>query len=146
MRRASLVTRVIDPAALIEEVSARGYGAVSVFIGTVRSTNEGREVDAVEYSAYVAMAESELAKIADDACERCGVDSIVIEHRVGLLTVGQVSVGIAASDPHRVPTLDAARYAIEEIKKRVPIWKREHYSDGTREWVDPTRSRAEATA
>ena len=140
MRRASIVVGAIHPASLIDEVSSAQYGAVSLFIGTVREVNEGRSVSAIEYSAYKSMASAELARILDEAVERFGISALVVEHRVGLLALGEVSVAIAAAHPHRAPALDSTRYVIEEIKKRVPIWKKEHYADGTREWVDPTRA------
>jgi molybdopterin synthase catalytic subunit len=139
MRRASIVDGAIDPASLIEEVSSRQYGAISIFVGTVREVNEGRSVSAIEYSAYKSMARAELERILDEAVERFGISALVVEHRIGLLGLGEVSVAIAAAHPHRASALDSTRYVIEEIKKRVPIWKKEHYADGTREWVDPTR-------
>jgi molybdopterin synthase catalytic subunit len=140
MRRASIVTREIDPASLIEEVGSPQYGAISLFAGTVREINEGRGVSAIEYSAYKSMASAELERILDEAEAQFGVSALVVEHRIGLLGLGDVSVGIAAAHQHRTPALDCTRYVIEEIKKRVPIWKNEHYADGTREWVDPTRA------
>ena len=140
MRRASIVVSAIDPASLIEEVSSAQYGAISLFVGTVREVNEGRSVSAIEYSAYKSMASAEIERILDEAVERFGISALVVEHRIGLLGLGEVSVAIAAAHPHRAPALDSTRYVIEEIKKRVPIWKKEHYSDGTREWVDPTRA------
>jgi molybdopterin synthase catalytic subunit len=140
MRRASILTAEIDPASLINEVSSPQYGAISVFVGTVREVNEGRSVSAIEYSAYKSMASAELELILDEAEARFEVSALVVEHRIGLLAPGDVSVAIAAAHPHRAPALDCTRYVIEEIKKRVPIWKKEHYTDGTREWVDPTRA------
>jgi len=140
MRRASILTSEIDPASLIEEVSSPQSGAISVFLGTVREVNEGRSVSAIEYSAYKAMASTELERILDEAEARFAVSAVIVEHRIGLLGLGDVSVAIAAAHAHRAPALDCTRYVIEEIKKRVPIWKKEHYADGTREWVDPTRA------
>jgi len=146
MSRAAIVTREIDVAALMAEVQSSDSGAVSVFVGTVRDVNDGRQVTAIDYSAYTSMAESELASITAEAEDRFGISAIVVEHRVGALAIGDVSVAIASAHAHRAPALDCTRYVIEEIKKRVPIWKREHYTDGTREWIDPTASRGIATA
>jgi molybdopterin synthase catalytic subunit len=140
MRRVSILTGEIDPASLINEVSSPKYGAISLFVGTVREVNEGRSVSAIEYSAYKAMASAELERILDEAEAQFGVSALVVEHRIGLLGLGEVSIAIAAAHPHRSPALDCTRFVIEEIKKRVPIWKKEHYADGTREWVDPTRA------
>jgi molybdopterin synthase catalytic subunit len=145
MRRASIVATEIDPASLIKEVSSPQYGAISLFVGTVREVNEGRSVSAIEYSAYKSMASAELERILDEAEEQFGVSALVVEHRIGILGLGDVSIAIAAAHAHRAPALDCTRYVIEEIKKRVPIWKKEHYADGTREWIDPTRA-AQATS
>lgn len=139
MKRAAVVMRVIDPAPLIAEVQSSEAGAISLFLGTVRDANDGRGVTAIDYSAYTSMAESELSDILGEAEERFGVTSIVVEHRVGELSLGDVSVAIAAAHSHREPAMECTRFVIDEIKRRVPIWKREHYVDGTREWVDPTR-------
>ena len=145
MKRVAIVTRTINPAALIAEVQSTEFGAISLFIGTVRDTNDGRPVQALDYSAYTAMAESELAEIVGEAGARFGAPAVVVEHRIGPLALGDVSVAIVSASAHRESAIECTRYVIEEIKKRVPIWKREHYSDGKREWVDPTRAN-EATA
>jgi molybdopterin synthase catalytic subunit len=143
--RSAIVSRVIDAPALLREVAAAGHGATSLFIGTVRDVNDGRAVSAIEYSAYEAMAEAELARITGEAAARFGTTSLVVEHRTGTLGLGDVSVGIAVAHAHRGPALDATRYVIEELKKRVPIWKREHYVDGALEWVNPVGSASVAT-
>lgn len=140
MIRAALTREPISPADLIAEVSAPRYGAVSVFIGAVRDTNDGRAVSGIEYSAYTAMAESELDGIAYETADRYGLLSFVVVHRIGELALGDVSIVIAAAHEHRAAAIQAVAFAIEEVKKRVPIWKRELYTDGTREWVDPTRA------
>jgi len=139
MRRLAIVSREISPAALIAEVQSAEFGAISLFVGTVRDTNDGRSVAAIDYSAYTALAESELEKIIAEAEDRFGVTALVVEHRLGALALGDVSVAIAAAHAHRGPALESTRFVIEEIKKRVPIWKLEHYIDGGREWVDPTQ-------
>ena len=146
MTRAAIVTHTIDVAALIDEVSSVGSGATSLFLGTVRDVNDGRAVTGMEYTAYDAMATRELTAIAHEAAGRFGGVALAIEHRIGTLELGEVSVAIAASHAHRRHALDATRFVIEEIKRRVPIWKREHYVDGTREWVDPTRTRTAEAA
>jgi molybdopterin synthase catalytic subunit len=142
MMRAAIVTHPIDAAAIIAEVASDSAGATSLFLGTVRDVNDGRAVTGMDYTAYDAMASRELAKIAAEAVERFDGVALVVEHRVGALALGDVSVAIAASHAHRRHALDATHFVIEELKKRVPIWKREHYADGTREWVGPTHSRA----
>lgn len=140
MKRSAVVTRAIDESGIIEEVRSHSRGAISVFIGTVRDVNDGRDVRGIEYSAYRAMAEEELERILGEAEDRFGSVDMVVEHRVGSLELGETSVAIAAAHAHRGPAIECTQYIIEEIKKRVPIWKMEHYSDGTREWVDPARA------
>lgn len=139
MSTARLTTDTIDVGALTTSVAAGGRGAISIFLGTVRNTNDGREVDGIDYSAYDAMAVAEMNRIVAEAEARFPEVAIALEHRTGTLRVGDVSVAIACAHAHRTPALDANRYVIEELKKRVPIWKREHYLDGTSDWVDPLR-------
>jgi molybdopterin synthase catalytic subunit len=140
--RTAIVERPLDSAALLQEVSGDANGAAILFVGTVRNVNDGRAVTGMEYSTYRGMAERELEAVAREAAERFGTTNIVVEHRVGTLALGEASVVIAVAHPHRGKAYDASRYIIEELKQRVPIWKLEHYVDGTREWVDPTAVKA----
>ncbi|MEP6906352.1 MAG: molybdenum cofactor biosynthesis protein MoaE [Gemmatimonadales bacterium] len=137
--RTALVTRPLNVDALLREVSSPEHGATAVFVGTVRSMNEGRQVRAIEYTAYEPMAEREMAAILDEAGRRNGDSVLVAEHRLGLLEVGEASIVIVAAHGHRSNALDALRYAIDEIKRRVPVWKRELFTDGSESWVDATR-------
>jgi len=134
--RTALVDHPLDPTGLLAEVADVGSGASTVFVGTVRRTNQGRAVTGIDYSAYAPMAERELALIAQEAAEQFGTAHIVIEHRLGTLVLGEASIIIAVSHERRAAAMDAQRYLIEEIKTRVPVWKREHYADGERAWVD----------
>ncbi len=142
--RAAIVSRPLDPSSLLAEVADHGSGASTLFVGTVRRTNQGREVEGIEYSAYDAMAEREMRTIVAEAAARFGTERIVVEHRIGELALGEASIVIAVSHERRGAAMDAQRFLIEELKKRVPIWKREQYVDGTREWVDPTGTAASA--
>jgi len=142
--RVALVAGPIEVGGLLAEVSSVSSGATTLFLGTVRAVNEGRAVEGIDYSAYEGMARRELETIAREAVERFGTPHVVVVHRLGFLALGEASIAIVVSHARRSPAMDAARYVIEEVKKRVPIWKREHYVDGTREWVDPTRAHAEA--
>jgi molybdopterin synthase catalytic subunit len=126
----------LDPAALLAEVASLASGASTLFVGTVRRTNQGRAVTGIDYSAYAPMAEREMAGIAAEASEKFGTAHIVVEHRLGTLMLGEASIIIAVSHERRAAAMDAQRYLIEEIKRRVPVWKREHYADGERSWVD----------
>ena len=133
--RTALVDRAIDVASLIAEVSDDSCGAVSVFLGCVRDVNDGRPVTGIEYSSYRAMAEREMTAIVREAAQAFDIRRVVVEHRVGALGLRDVSVAVVVAHPHRAPALDATRYVIEQLKQRVPIWKLEHYTDGSREWV-----------
>lgn len=130
----------IDVGVLTARVEDAGVGAVSVFLGTVRRHNAGRAVTGIEYEAYEPMAERELHNIASEICEEIAGLRVAIEHRVGTLRVGEVSVAIAAAHPRRAPALRGAEQLIERLKVRVPIWKCEHYVDGDRHWIDPTQA------
>jgi molybdopterin synthase catalytic subunit len=134
--RTAIVERAINCDALLREVAASRNGATVLFVGTVRNENDGSAVVGLDYSAYAAMADSELAAIAAEASARWDTPDIVVEHRLGELTIGDASVAIAVAHPHRGEAYDASRYIIEELKKRLPIWKREHYVGGQAEWVD----------
>jgi molybdopterin synthase catalytic subunit len=140
--RASIVSRPLDPEALLREVADVRNGATALFVGTVRSTNDGREVKAIEYAAYEVMAEREMSAVLSEAEERNSGVVLVAEHRIGVLEVGEASIAIAAAHEHRGRAIDALRYAIDEIKNRAPIWKREMYADGTESWIDPARAAA----
>jgi molybdopterin synthase catalytic subunit len=134
--RTAIVERPIDAAALLEEVAANRHGATVLFVGTVRDVHDGKPVTALDYSAYGAMAERELRDIASEAIARWPEADVVAEHRIGLLELGDASVAIAAAHPHRGEAYEASRYVIEELKKRLPVWKREHYANGHAEWVE----------
>ncbi|MEP6833070.1 MAG: molybdenum cofactor biosynthesis protein MoaE [Gemmatimonas sp.] len=134
---AALVTEPINVNALLLRVTDDGVGAVTLFLGTVRNVNDGRAVTGIDYEAYGAMAERELLAIASEVVEANPGLRLALEHRVGTLVLGDISVAIAAGHAHRAQALDASRVTIEAIKKRVPIWKREHYAEGDWSWVDP---------
>jgi molybdopterin synthase catalytic subunit len=132
---AAVVTEPIDPARLLGEALSPADGAALLFWGVVRNENDGRAVSHLEYSAYAEMAEREMRRIAEEAAGRFGTGDIHVVHRVGRLAVGEASVAIAVAAPHRAEAYEASRYVIEELKRRVPVWKREGYVDGESEWV-----------
>jgi molybdopterin synthase catalytic subunit len=134
--RAAIVTRPIDTAALLHEVATPANGATVLFTGSVRESSEGRAVSGIDYDAYEAMAAEELSRIVQETAERFGTVHVVAEHRIGSLELGEISVAIAVGHPHRGAAFDAARQVIEEIKLRLPVWKQELFTDGTRAWVD----------
>jgi molybdopterin synthase catalytic subunit len=137
---ASLVRTPIDPLEIVRTVSSPANGAVLLFLGAVRQINDGRGVTGIDYEAYEAMAQRELEAIVGEASSRFGTSDVAVQHRLGELGVEEVSVAIAVGHAHRDAAYAASRFVIEELKRHVPIWKLEHYVDGTREWVDPTRA------
>lgn len=145
LTHAALVERALDVSGLVQMVADPGAGASSLFLGTVRHANDGRPVVGIDYHAYSPMAARELHAIITEAAQRFGTRAIAAEHRVGYLAVGDISIAIAASHERRGPAQDATRYVIEHVKRRLPVWKREHYTDGSREWVDPTRQTEHAS-
>jgi len=133
--------------ALLRQVTGPARGATAVFLGTVRNGPEERAaggVTAIEYAAYAAMAEAECARIVAETTDRWPGAAVALRHRIGVVAVGEPSVAIAVAAPHRGDAFAACRYIIEEVKRRVPIWKREQHADGTGTWVDPGGRPAEA--
>lgn len=126
----------IGPRAVLERVGAPEVGAILLFLGVVRDHNDGAAVNGITYDAYDEMATKVLAEIAGEAAQRLGSDRVAVVHRVGELAIGDVSVAIAASSPHRAESFDATRYVIEEIKKRLPVWKKEHYVESESKWLE----------
>ncbi|MFC4559289.1 molybdenum cofactor biosynthesis protein MoaE [Virgibacillus kekensis] len=120
--------------ACIKKVVRAEAGAVNTFIGTVREFTKGKRTLYLEYQAYTAMAEKKLSQIGDEINERWNNAETAIVHRVGHLDISDVAVVIAVSTPHRNDSFEASRYAIERIKEIVPIWKKEHWEDGTK-WI-----------
>jgi len=129
-----LTTEPIELAPLLSRVQSPGRGGIACFLGTVRDHHQGRSVARLEYSAYEPMAEAECARIAAEAEARWDC-AIALVHRIGALAIGETAVAIAAGSSHRDQAFAACRYVIEEVKRRVPIWKLEIFVDGTSQWV-----------
>ena len=125
----------LDP--LATAVGRNTAGAVATFLGIVREFSRGRQVVHLEYEAYPEMAEATMRQIGQEIRARWPVDDIAIVHRVGVLRIGEASVAIAVSAPHRHAALEACAYAIERVKEIVPIWKKEVWSDGS-QWIGST--------
>ena len=126
----------IEPGGLATEVGSPGAGAVVVFLGTVRDHSSGKEgVTHLEYEAYQEQVEDKIGEIVAEADERWPLQSVVVEHRVGRVEVGEASVGVAVSSAHRAEAFSAAQFLIDELKKRAPIWKKEHWPGGAG-WVE----------
>jgi molybdopterin synthase catalytic subunit len=125
-----VVRHPIDLSELVRHVTDASAGAIATFIGTTRNNNEGRKVIALDYDAYPEMAEKELRRIGDDAQKKWRIERMAIVHRIGPVQITEASVVIAVSAAHRDDAFQACRFAIEEIKKTVPIWKKEVYEGG----------------
>lgn len=136
---ATLQREPLDVAVLSARVAHAGAGALSTFVGTVRDVHQGKAVSRIVYEAYDAMALREMEAVAAEVAAEHPGTRVAIAHRIGNLEVGEASVAIAVSHAHRAPAIAACSEAIERLKRRVPIWKREFFADGTVEWVDPTR-------
>src|SRR6266700_3620632 len=124
--------------ALLAEVSSAACGGTCVFLGTVRNGPEEKGVTAIEYSAYEEMVEAEFGRLLADADARWPEARIAVRHRLGVIPSGEASIAIAAAAPHRAEAFAACRFVIEEVKRRIPVWKKELHEDGTEVWVDPT--------
>jgi MoaE-MoaD fusion protein len=124
----------LDPGAAVSEVASDEAGAIATFVGTTRRRSRGRDVVRLEYEAYEGMAETEMERIATELTDRYSLTAIAIHHRVGVVEIGEQSVVIAVSAPHRSDALDACRDAIDTLKVSVPLWKKEIYVGGE-EWI-----------
>ena len=127
----------IDITAVTESVRSTQSGAVLVFLGTVREMTGDRQTVALDYDAYPEMAQAKMSELEQEARERWPVDKLSIVHRLGHLELGDVSVIVAVSCPHRGDAFDAGRWLIDTLKVTVPVWKKENWADGTTEWVHP---------
>ena len=112
-----------------------GRWGVVIFEGRVRNHNEGQEVLSLEYEAYPELAQKEASRIIKEAKSKFGIDSIICFHRVGRLSLGDLAVWLSVDSPHRKEAFLACQYVIDELKARVPIWKKEHYVNGEAHWV-----------
>jgi molybdopterin synthase catalytic subunit len=121
--------------ALLGQVQGPERGGTCIFLGTVRH-DDG--VTAIEYSAYDEMAAAEIARMLEEAHRRFPTARVILQHRLGLIPVGEASIAIVAAAPHRDEAFATCRHVIEEVKKRLPIWKKEMHADGTSTWVDPS--------
>jgi molybdopterin synthase catalytic subunit len=127
--------------ALLAEVSGPEYGGTCVFLGTVRNEPGGSGepgVTAIEYSAYETMVEAEFGRLLDDAHGRWPAARLALRHRLGRIPAGEASIAIVAAAPHRAAAFEACRFVIEEVKRRIPVWKKELRTDGSTIWVDPS--------
>ena len=129
-----IVDHPLDATELANLVRSDADGAVCTFLGVARKYSRGRVVVHLEYEAYPEMAEKKMAEIGDELRVRFGAERVAILHRIGVLEIGEASVGIAVATPHRREAFAACQYAIDRLKEVVPIWKKEVWSDG-QQWI-----------
>ena len=132
MKEFKITSNLIDSQTIGEN---SGIGARSVFEGTVRDTNDGHDVTKLEYECYKSLAIKEGNKILGEAIEKFGLIDAFCIHRIGTLEIGETAVIVVATSGHRDEAFKGCRYIIDEVKCRVPIWKKEHYQDGETEWL-----------
>ena len=137
MRSFELSGEPLAPPALRAALDDPAAGAVVCFEGVVRNHNAGRAVVRLAYQSYESLALAEGERIVEEARERFGLARIHCVHRVGELEIGELAVWVGASAAHRDAAYAASRYVIDEVKRRVPIWKKEYYGDGESEWLHP---------
>jgi molybdopterin synthase catalytic subunit len=133
---AEVTERPLDGSELLRRLGGAGDGAVVAFEGRVRDHNEGRSVACLHYDTYRAMANSVLHEIATEAVQRTEASAIAVRHRVGSLAPSEVSLVVVAAAAHRKEAFDACSRVIEQLKHRLPLWKREEYADGTSSWLE----------
>lgn len=132
----AIVTEAIDPRALEAAVRTDSCGGIVTFLGVVRDrANDGEAVNGLSYEAYDSMACEEFRRVAEEARERFGEVNLAIVHRIGDLAVGEIAVAVVAASRHRAAAFDACEFAIDAVKARAPIWKKERYLDGSGSWV-----------
>jgi molybdopterin synthase catalytic subunit len=136
---AALVQGVIDSAAIAAAAARPDCGAVVLFLGTTRDHHDGRRVLRLAYEAYEPMALAALGALEQQATERFGIATCAIVHRLGAVPIGEASVVVAVASAHRAAAFDAARWAMDELKRTVPIWKKEFFAEGGEGWVAGTK-------
>lgn len=135
MSRFFISTAPVDPAILRDELHLEEAGGFCAFEGWVRNRNDGRDVDGLDYESYAPLATAEGERILTEAMAHFDISNTIAVHRVGSLKIGDIAVWIGVSAPHRDAAFRACRYIIDEIKLRVPVWKRERYREGDTTWI-----------
>jgi MoaE-MoaD fusion protein len=129
-----ITTEPLDVARVVAEAESDEAGAVASFVGTVRRSSRGRNVQYLEYEAFEEMAEAMLVRLGRSLTDKHGLTAVAIHHRIGRVEIGEASVVIAVSSPHRASALEACREAIDTLKETIPLWKKEVY-EGGEEWI-----------
>lgn len=132
-----LTDKEIDSSDVLSKVASNHAGAVVLFLGTTREMTGDRQTSSLDYECYPEMARQKLAELEAEARERWPIIECFVIHRLGHLELGEASIAIAVSSPHRGDAFEAGKWLIDTIKEVVPIWKKENWADGTTEWVHP---------
>ncbi len=132
-----LTNNTIDTDQALRQVSSNQAGAVVLFLGTTREFTKDRQTASLDYECYEQMARNELERLEQQACQRWPILRCILIHRLGHLELGEASVLVAVSTPHRRDAFEAAQWLMDRIKEDVPIWKKENWTDGTTQWVHP---------
>ena len=132
-----ITSQPLDTDRILQSVQSDRAGASVLFVGTTRQFTHGRETIELDYECYHEMAIKKMSQLRYRAFEKWPLEHCTIVHRIGSVPVGQASVAIAVSTPHRSSSFEAAEWLIDTLKKEVPIWKRECFADGTLEWIHP---------
>lgn len=135
-----ITSKRIDTNAVLESVSSPNCGAAVLFVGTTRQFTDGRETEKLAYECYQPMAIAKMNELHDAAMKKWGIEKCSMVHRIGVVGVEEASIVVAVSSAHRVASFEAATWIMDQLKKVVPIWKQEHWSDGETEWLHPQQS------
>jgi len=127
----------IDPASITRKMTSPTSGAVVLFLGTTRQFTDAKETVALTYTAYAPMAHSEMQKLESHARSRWPIDQCALIHRLGEVPIGEASVAVAVSTPHRRDAFEATSWLMDRLKELVPVWKKEHWASGSTDWVHP---------
>ncbi len=130
----TITTDPLDPDSITKLVRKNSNGAVITFLGTTRDSTDGKQVNYLEYEAYQPMAQDMISQIFEEVKERWEIEDLAMSHRLGKVDIGEISMVVAISSPHRKQAFEAGQYSIDRIKEIVPIWKKEFFDDGET-WV-----------
>lgn len=132
-----ITSKQIDTAAVLDSVQSNQAGAAVLFVGSTRQFTGERETLKLDYECYESLAIKKMTEILEQAAAKWKIEACSIVHRVGTVELGEASIAVAVSSPHRGDSFEAGRWLVDTLKTEVPIWKREHWADGSQEWVHP---------
>ncbi len=132
-----VTSKLIDTAAVLQSVQSNQAGAAVLFVGSTRQFTNDRETLKLEYECYESLAIKKMTEIQEQAAAKWKIEACSIVHRIGTIELGEASIAVAVSSPHRADSFEAGRWLVDTLKTEVPIWKQEHWADGSTEWVHP---------